>query len=846
MRRELVVFTSLVFAGVCLGAGAVAQGQSAHARQTTTLADHLDQFGRKLFGGILPGTSPKPHAPPRTADRRRVPQQWTKGRVVPQSAVPRSADTATKGQPRSAAPQAIKGPTTDTPAKPTVKSTAPHLADDATADAETASVSAGTPRLHDRLKSFGQSAFPAVAAPGSEDPASSAVAVPPEKPDPVAAPQARQAPTPAEQTQPPAVARRPLLGRVLTRRAVPEYSPSVQEETISSATAPTVATPTVAEPLPDDQPEAGPTAPEAGPTAPEPASQAKSAAVQPEADGSSDGQAKTVQAEPVQANSIEAESDKSEPVGKQDEETAKAAPGPSSVASQGSDAPRANDGVLFTGQGPVLSVETLGPRRITVGKESTYEVTIRNSGRVGADQVVVMIQFPKWAELRGNEPSQGAVSSPPPGAEGAGLRWAIGRLEAGERERLALRIVPRESRPLDLAVNWGYTPTGSQTVIEVQEPKLDLRLEGPGEVLFGESQVFSLEVANSGTGPAENVEISLSPTGTQKNTPVAHKLGTVAAGEKKRIEVELTAREAGSLTIEVAARGDAGVEARLTRQVAVRRPALEVALEAPKLQFVGTEVAWQIRVSNPGSAPAKNVVVTAKMPPEVEYVASTAGGKTAGDGTVVTWALDRLDAAAQQTLGVTCKLARPGESRLKAAASAAGDLTASGEAAIRVEAIADLTLDVVDPSGPVAMDTEATYQVRVQNRGTEGAEEVEVVAYFSEGIEPTTVQGGSHETGPGQVLFDTIPSLGAGQDVTFQIKAKAAAPGNHVCRVEVYSKPLGTRLVSEETTYFYGSPSAADQAPNSQSAKREAAGSRQSPQTATRPQRPTVAPLRSK
>ncbi len=48
---------------------------------------------------------------------------------------------------------------------------------------------------------------------------------------------------------------------------------------------------------------------------------------------------------------------------------------------------------------PLLSVETKGPRRIAIGKEATYEVTIQNSGEVVAEEVVVFVGLPESAEI---------------------------------------------------------------------------------------------------------------------------------------------------------------------------------------------------------------------------------------------------------------------------------------------------------------------------------------------------------------------------------------------------------------------------------------------------------------
>ena len=822
MRRTLIVFAGLALAGTWFSATVVADGQSTHPGGRA-LVDRLDEFGRKLFEGVLP-IERRPQ--PQTSNPRVVPRQFSTGRVASPSSEPRAGsavgpDTQHASSNPTEAEKATPMDDTEKPSanfpasrsetKPTAESArqvetsvdSRGAVEPASPANSAASTKPSAARLHERLKHFGESAFPEITPPASEGKDASAVTTPQAKSASPEAMHSPESPTPAADTQPPAVARRTMLGRRFGSGPAASYPISAQSADQQSGL-----TPTVADPLPDEEAEAS--QPDA-----EPAAQGQSVLSGPDAD---DSPADEPDAGP---------------------ESSVVSASPKAKTPSRSVEPRETDTLLFSRQSPILDVKTTGPRRITVGKPSTYEVTIGNSSQVAADQLVVIIDLPQWTEVLETEVSKGAVTSPPPGAEGAGFRWALGRLDGAAEEKLALRILPRQSQPFNLAVKWDYTPIGSQAMIEVQEPKLEMRLDGPREVLYGESEVYRLQIANSGTGDAENVEISLVPIGTGENVPATHKLGTVKAGEEKTIEVELTARQSGTLTIQVDARADAGVEANLTEKVAVYRPALQIDLQAPELQYVGTDVAYQIRVSNPGTAPAKNVAVTATIPPGVKYVSSTGGGKVSTDQKGVTWTLERLDVGTDKTFAVTCNLAQAGSSRLEAAASAAGDLTASGDVAVKVEAIADLALDVTDPSGPVPIGTEATYQVRVRNRGTKSAQEVEVVAYFSDGIEPTAVKGGRHETAAGQVLFDTIPSLAAGQDVTFQIKAKAGTPGNHVCRVEVYCKPLGTRLVSEETTYFYGNAGEADDGPSPRAAQDDSAGTEEAIRTAE--QRPAPA-----
>ena len=76
-----------------------------------------------------------------------------------------------------------------------------------------------------------------------------------------------------------------------------------------------------------------------------------------------------------------------------------------------------------------------------------------------------------------------------------------------------LDLIPRGNRPLDLGVTWTFSPAQSVTQIQVQEPKLQLSVVGPQDVLFGETKVYTITVSNPGTGDAENVVLNLLAAG---------------------------------------------------------------------------------------------------------------------------------------------------------------------------------------------------------------------------------------------------------------------------------------------------------------------------------------------
>jgi len=839
MRSPLLRWAVVVWVGIALGSVKEAQAQTARTTHNPSLIDQLDQFGRSLFGGIRP-TNEKPTA------QRPVANQQTTTTPGATNTVRAGTQSVNSGYTSTGTGLAIEtgtsvrmhhAPTTTPPASPamlpTASTPAPGASPTNTAalptnpsagstvsppDSQSPVPVPGSMRLHERLSAFRQSTFDTpqesgVTPPLRSDSASGAFPQP-------ASPTTVTTSSPATSyggsygLRQPFTTTPPPVSQPATPQ--PAYSqhysqPSVSAGVTSRLAQPTFAprtsgTPTLAPRLASKPIPESPTLPpsDQNQSAPVPA---LDSLAKPSYTSSSPSIESSATSEP---NLDQAATDPASTSLRDEPSTisksAKPLKAPTSIAKGNRPPATADDttDALFNRQGPVLNVKTIGPRRITVGKESSYELLIRNSGQVAADEVIVTVDLPEWAEVMGAEASLGVTESSADLQTSKQLAWKIAHLEAKAQEKLVLRIVPRQSRPFDLAVRWDYRPVSLEAMIEVQEPKLEMHLDGPREVLFGKREVYRLELANTGTGEAEGVEISLLPIGTGENVPATHRLGTLAAGEKKVIEVELTARQAGVLTIKVDARADGGVEASLAETIAVLRAALNVAVEAPRMQFVGNEVHYRLRVTNTGTAPATNLRVAARLPLGTKYVSSTGDAKLSAERGELTWTIDSLPAGGTKDIDLVCNLERSGINRLDVSAMADGELAASAEATMQVEAMADLRLNVVDPSGPVAVGDETTYEVIIHNRGSKGAENVEVVAYFSRGVEPTAVEGGGHKIAPGQVVFDKIPLLAAGQSVSFKIHAKADTSGNHVFRAEVYCRPLDMRLASEETTHFYG------------------------------------------
>jgi len=473
--------------------------------------------------------------------------------------------------------------------------------------------------------------------------------------------------------------------------------------------------------------------------------------------------------------------------------------------------------ILVSNQAPIISTDIRGPKQIVVGREALFHVRVHNQGNAAAEGIELTVRIPSWANVVDTTSSTGSVAQSPTMDAAGTLKWQLPRLAAGTSESLDLKLVPRSSRPLELGVNWTVSPVGSRAIVEVQEPKLEMNVSGPDEVLFGKPQLYRFTLTNPGTGTAENVKIELYPPGGGEKAAASNAVGNLAPGKSQTIEVELVARDSGKLQIKAVAMAEGDLTSEAIKEVFCRKPELTIDWRGPEMKYAGTEATYHVRVRNPGTAPAEDVTVRATLPDGAMLSSASEGQVYDAARREIAWRVGSLGPGDDYFMELKCTVTNPGKNQVRlAAATAAGDLTDTKLAETNVVALADLKLEVSDPSGPVAVGADAIYEIRVQNRGASAAREINVVGLFSAGVEPVGVDGAQYSVTDGRVSFRAIDELPAGRQITLRIRAHALQPGTHVFRAEVLCRDLEIKLAAEETTRFFADDASAGEAGNKQ------------------------------
>ncbi|GHT33978.1 hypothetical protein FACS189427_00500 [Planctomycetales bacterium] len=455
---------------------------------------------------------------------------------------------------------------------------------------------------------------------------------------------------------------------------------------------------------------------------------------------------------------------------------------------------------------PLLEVETEGDSRIVVGKESLYRIRLRNRGGAAAEQVVLTVDIPTWIEILPPDVSTGttsmlqtAVNAKGESKESRDFIWKISRLDPTAEEQLVLHLVPQERKTVDLRIRYDFYKTSAVAKIEVQQPVVEMTLQGPDEVLWGTKVGYKLVVKNTGNGEAEKLNLELLQTGSDMKSCA---LPVLKAGEEQTIDVDVWTGKQDHIDINILATGSYDVTSQVSKRVKVLRPNVSVKIDGPEMQFVDNPAEFHIVVKNEGTAPANNLDLSAVIPLGAKYLTNDTGGKFSQQN-VVSWNIPSIAAGGEFAATIVCEPKREGLCKLEISVSDSSGLIAGTSGSVSAEAIADLKMDVENPQGPVEVGQEATYTINVSNRGTKPAEDVEVFAAFAAGLEPFAVEGANGTMNNGQVVFDKIPSVSAGQTITLKIKVRAEESGKHRMRAEVNCPGVNAHLLFEQATYYY-------------------------------------------
>jgi len=450
-------------------------------------------------------------------------------------------------------------------------------------------------------------------------------------------------------------------------------------------------------------------------------------------------------------------------------------------------------------QTPSLTVEKIAPPEIQVGKEATFQIQVKNVGKVAAHQVVVLDRVPKGTRFVNATPSATQT------AEGQ-VMWNVGSLQPGDETTVSLQIMPLAEGEIGSVAQVVFQTHASARTL-CTKPQLNLTHTGPQKVLIGESVVFDVTVGNAGSGAATGVILEEDvPEGLAHavGRELEFEIGTLRPNETRQLQLTLKADKPGVIRNEILVRGEGNLIARHSVELEVVAPALEVSLNGPKRRYLERPATYEVVLSNSGTAPAREVEVVTYLPKGMKFVEADHKGQYEPQNHAVYWSLEELPAHQTGAAKLTVLPLETGEQKLKLEGRAELGLQDSFEQVVQVESVAELQFTVRDDADPIEIGAETTYLITLTNTGSSAATNVQLGIGLPEQLKPLGGDGPTRVVvDGGRLLIDPLARIGPGEEAVYKLKVQGEAAGAQRIQVQLITEETPVPVTREEITRVY-------------------------------------------
>jgi uncharacterized repeat protein (TIGR01451 family) len=310
---------------------------------------------------------------------------------------------------------------------------------------------------------------------------------------------------------------------------------------------------------------------------------------------------------------------------------------------------------------PAIQVRREGPKEGILGDVVKFKLTITNSGDTDLTNVKLEEALPAGLEHASGQKM---------------LRWEMSLLPPGDSESTEYEVkITAATKLCSKATVQANDDLKDEyeSCLQAVEPKMKVMKSGPDKRYVNLPAIYQITVENAGTIPLKGVSITdqvplkasfvrASDNGEAKDNVVTWTLGDLEPGVSKTVELELKAVSEGAIVNQAIARADHGVE----QQAAVKTTFAGVAALTLDVQHdndpleVGGAITYDIKVSNPGSSAARNVLVTVQAPDQLEITRAAGDSDPERVGSDIHFAGISIPAGGTARYRVYAKAIKPG------------------------------------------------------------------------------------------------------------------------------------------------------------------------------------------
>lgn len=399
------------------------------------------------------------------------------------------------------------------------------------------------------------------------------------------------------------------------------------------------------------------------------------------------------------------------------------------------------------------------------------------------------------------------VSSNPAAGRGAAgnAQWVLGDLASCKTA--IIKVVAKSDKVGNgsncLSVSYNNVLCSA---LQVVQPALQLTKTMTSEAMMCDTITATLEVKNTGSGPAENVVIKDNlPAGlttADGKQAVELAVGTLEAGKSATRTMQLKASKKGRFENNASASAAGGLSANSnTVAVVVKQPELAINVKCPERVFLGRDAKYDITVANKGDATCNNTTLTAAIAGGAFKSASDGG--TAGAGGA-SWNLGAIPAGGTKTVSVTLGSGAIGTASVSATAKCDCASPATADCKTSLQGIPAILVECVDDPDPIEVGGNTVYTITVTNQGSAPGTGIKVVAEIPAQEDFVSGSGTTAVTANAKAItMAPVATLAPKDSAQWKITVKANAAADVRFRIKVTSDQFATPIEETESTNLY-------------------------------------------
>lgn len=348
-------------------------------------------------------------------------------------------------------------------------------------------------------------------------------------------------------------------------------------------------------------------------------------------------------------------------------------------------------------------------------------------------------------------------------------------------------------------------------------PHVELKVDGPQNVVLGEKARFTVQVHNTGRTAVHHLKLRdripshcrfVSADGNAQYLHSRYSVNwtrdKLDPGETWEVTVELEAVCPGDHPSLVFLETDEGQAFPKTKLLSVNTsadvPALELEVLSPRLRYLSRDTMHIFKISNHGASKVPNVILEDVLSPANKFGSASHGGQFNSETGVVKWNIGEIEPGETKEVQLCVRLGAIGLTEQRVMLSANDKGIASWTPPYRVEGLTALFLEAVDVEDPVTVGEEVKYEIRVSNCGCTKANGLCLTCLLPEAMQFTGSDGLMSFQREGRIVQFFIPSLAPRADAICHVKAKALSAGQVRFKTELFCDEYLDSITKQEAT----------------------------------------------